>query len=56
MGVSNFGFLSETSIIDKHDCRDYWILGLSPSSGILMNTTFQLLDLFPSSGEGVEDT
>jgi hypothetical protein len=28
-----------------------------PSSGILENTTFRKLDLFPSSGEGVgEDT
>jgi hypothetical protein len=31
--------------------------GLFPSSGILENTTFRKLDLFPSSGEGgVEDT
>jgi hypothetical protein len=28
----------------------------SPSSGILRNTTFRKLDMFPSSGEGVGDT
>jgi hypothetical protein len=32
-------------------------VGLFPSSGILENTTFRKLDLFPSSGEGGgEDT
>jgi hypothetical protein len=32
--------------------------GLFPSSGVLggRNTTFRKLDLFPSSGEGGEDT
>jgi hypothetical protein len=35
----------------------YWVFGLFPSSGILENTTFRKLDLFPSSGEGGgEDT
>jgi hypothetical protein len=37
--------------------QDYWVFGLFPSSGILENTTFRKLDLFPSSGEGGgEDT
>jgi hypothetical protein len=35
---------------------DYWVPGLSPSSGILKNTMFRKLDLFPSSGEGMQDT
>jgi hypothetical protein len=34
----------------------YWVFGLRPSSGILRNTTFRKLDLFPSSSEGVGDT
>jgi hypothetical protein len=37
--------------------QNYWVFGLSPSSGILENTTFRKLDLFPSSDEGGgEDT
>jgi hypothetical protein len=39
-----------------YNMRDYWVFGLRPSSGILKNTTFRELDLFPSSGEGVGDT
>jgi hypothetical protein len=35
--------------------RDYWVFGLCPSSGILKNTTFRKLGLFPSSGEGLGD-
>jgi hypothetical protein len=35
---------------------DYWVFALCPSSGILQNTMFRKLDLFPSSGEGVGDT
>jgi hypothetical protein len=31
--------------------QDYWVFGLCPSPGILKNTTFQKLDLFPSSGD-----
>jgi hypothetical protein len=32
---------------------DYWALEFCPSFGILKNTTFRKLDLFPSSGVGV---
>jgi hypothetical protein len=32
--------------------QNYWNSELFPSSGILENTTFRKLDLFPSSGEG----
>jgi hypothetical protein len=40
-----------------HNTQIYWVLGLFPSSGILENTTFRKLDLFPSSEEGGgEDT
>jgi hypothetical protein len=40
-----------------YNTQNYWVFGLFPSSGILENTTFRKLDLFPSSGEGVgEDT
>jgi hypothetical protein len=31
--------------------RNYGVFGLCPSSGILKNTTFRQLDLFPSSAE-----
>jgi hypothetical protein len=34
------------------DTQNYWVFGLFPASGILENTTFRKLDLFPSSGEG----
>jgi hypothetical protein len=33
------------------DTRNDWVFILCPSSGILKNTTFRKLDLFPSSGE-----
>jgi hypothetical protein len=33
-------------------CGDYWDFGICISSGILKNTTFRKLDLFPSSGWG----
>jgi hypothetical protein len=37
--------------------QNCWVFGLFPSSGILENTTFRKLDLFPSSVEGGgEDT
>jgi hypothetical protein len=37
--------------------QKYWVFRLFPSSGMLENTTFRKLDLFPSSGEsGGEDT
>jgi hypothetical protein len=36
--------------------RDYWVLGFYSSSGILQNTTFRKLDLFPPTGEGVANT
>jgi hypothetical protein len=38
----------------KTSTKNYWVIGLCPSSGILetRNTTFRKLDLFPSSGEG----
>jgi hypothetical protein len=48
-------FSQQTVIISQN----YWFFGLFPSSGVLgsRNTTFQKLDLFPSSGEGRgEDT
>jgi hypothetical protein len=32
--------------------QNYWVLELCPSSGILKNTTFRNLDVFPFSGEG----
>jgi hypothetical protein len=34
-----------------YNTQNYWVFEL-PSSGILENTTFRKLDLFPSSGEG----
>jgi hypothetical protein len=40
-----------------YNTQNYWVFGIFPSSGILENTTFRKLDLFPSSGEdGGEDT
>jgi hypothetical protein len=40
-----------------YNTQNYWVFGLIPSSGILENTTFRKLDLYPSSGEsGGEDT
>jgi hypothetical protein len=35
-----------------HCTQNYWVFVLFPSSGILENTTFRKLDLFPSSDEG----
>jgi hypothetical protein len=37
-----------------YNTRDSWVFGLCPSSGILKNTTFRKLDLFPSAGKGWE--
>jgi hypothetical protein len=39
-----------------YETRDYWVVGLCPLSGILKNTTFRKLDLFPSSIEGVGES
>jgi hypothetical protein len=36
--------------------QGYWVSGLCPLPGILKNTAFWKLDLFPSSDEGVGDT
>jgi hypothetical protein len=38
-----------------YNTQNYWVFGLCPSSGILENTTFRKLDLFPSSGVGGEE-
>jgi hypothetical protein len=44
-------------VLKNSDLQNYWVFGLFPLSGILENTTFWKLDLFPSSGEGGgEDT
>jgi hypothetical protein len=32
--------------------QNYWVFALFPTSGILENSTFRKLDLFPSSDEG----
>jgi hypothetical protein len=38
-----------------YDTQDCWVLGLSPSSGILKNNKeHNVSDALPSSGEGVE--
>jgi hypothetical protein len=34
-----------------NNTRNLWVSGLYPSSGVWRNTTFQKLDLFPSSGK-----
>jgi hypothetical protein len=39
-----------------YNIQNYWVFGLFTSSGILENTTFRKLNLFPSSGEGGEKT
>jgi hypothetical protein len=39
----------------EYNTRDYSVFGLRPLSGILKNTTFRRLDLYPSSVEGVGD-
>jgi hypothetical protein len=36
--------------------RDYQVFELCPSSGILNNSIFWRLDLFPSLGQEVQDT
>jgi hypothetical protein len=47
----------ESSWEHGNETQNYWVLGLFPSSGILENTTFRELYLFPSSGGGGgEDT
>jgi hypothetical protein len=38
-----------------YNMQNYWVLGLCLSPGILKNTTFLQMDLFPSSGKG-QDT
>jgi hypothetical protein len=38
-----------------YNTRDYWVFGLHPSCGILKNTTFRKLNLFPSLVYGVAD-
>jgi hypothetical protein len=38
-----------------YNTQNYWGFGLIPSSGILENTTFRKLNLFPSSGERGEE-
>jgi hypothetical protein len=35
-----------------YNTLDYWVFGLFPLSGILKNTTFWKLNLFPPSVEG----
>jgi hypothetical protein len=42
----------EPIIVNYELSSIYWGFGLFPSSGILENTTFRKLDLFPTSGEG----
>jgi hypothetical protein len=52
------GFRSSV-VVGMGIIQDYWVFGLCPLSDILKtqkNTTFQKLDLFPSSGEGTGDT
>jgi hypothetical protein len=39
-----------------YNIRDCWVFGSCPSSGILKNTMFRKLDLFPFSGVGVGGT
>jgi hypothetical protein len=41
-----------------YNTQRYWVFGLCPSSGfeITKNTTFQKLDLFPSSITGPSDS
>jgi hypothetical protein len=34
-----------------YNTQDYWVIGLSPWSGILKKTAFRKLDVFPSSWE-----
>jgi hypothetical protein len=40
----------------KNISQDYWVFGLCPKSGILKNTTFWKLVLFPPSAERLGDT
>jgi hypothetical protein len=39
-----------------YNTQDYWDFGLRLSSDILKDTTFQKMDLFPSSVEGLGDS
>jgi hypothetical protein len=39
-----------------YNTRSYWVYALCPSSGVIANTTFRKLDIFPSSGEEVGHT
>jgi hypothetical protein len=45
-------YFSAVKSIQQGYTYNYWVFGLFTSSGILENTTFRKLDLFPSSGEG----
>jgi hypothetical protein len=38
-----------------YNTRNYCVFGFCPSSDILKNTAFWKIDLFPSSGEDMED-
>jgi hypothetical protein len=48
----SFDFLTSWTTLSL---QNYWVFGLFSSSGIVENTTFRELDLFPSSGEGGEE-
>jgi hypothetical protein len=39
-------------LTSAYNTLKYWVLGFCPPCGILRDTTFLKLDLFPSSGEG----
>jgi hypothetical protein len=39
-----------------YSTQNYWVSGLSPSSGILNIRTFRKLDPFPFSGKGGGET
>jgi hypothetical protein len=39
-----------------YNTRNYWVFGLCPWLGILKNTRFRKLYLFPPSGEALGDT
>jgi hypothetical protein len=45
-------FAQNCKYLLTHTVPNYWVFGHFPSSGILENTTFRKLDLFPSSDEG----
>jgi hypothetical protein len=51
--IRSFLTMTHPVALNPYDyIQNYWFFGLLPSSGILENTTFRKLDLFPSSGEG----